>query len=227
MSIRSERIKSLIENSEKTYQELEKVTGIKKSSLQRYASGTTPKIPLDVIERLSVFFNVSKEYLMGWEDTPNGETSSRFLHSMENYSLASSILAEIRPITKKRLPLLGNVACGEPIFANEDHESYIEANADLDADFCLTAKGDSMINARIFDGDILFVKAQGTVENGEIAVVLIDNEATVKRVYYDKENNVITLVPENPTHKPLRYTGEQLNQIRILGKVISGQYTVE
>ena len=123
--------------------------------------------------------------------------------------------------------MLGNVACGEPIFANEEHETYIEADADVLADFCLTAKGDSMINARIFDGDILFVKSQDTVDDGEIAVVLIDNEATVKRVYYDKENNIITLVPENPTHKPLRYTGEQLNQIRILGKVISGQYSVE
>lgn len=86
MSIRSERIKSLIENSGKTYQELEKATGIKKSSLQRYASGTTAKIPLDVIERLSMFFNVSKEYLMGWED----ENSSR-AYSMQVLPVASSI----------------------------------------------------------------------------------------------------------------------------------------
>lgn len=89
MSIRSDRIKSLIENSGKTYQELEKVTGIKKSSLQRYASGATAKIPLDVIERLSVFFNVSKEYLMGWEDE-----EVRFTHSMEAYSIARAALAE-------------------------------------------------------------------------------------------------------------------------------------
>ena len=68
MSIRSERIKSLIEQSDKTYQELEKITGIKKSSLQRYASGVTTKIPLDVIEKLSKTFNVSQEYLMGWDE---------------------------------------------------------------------------------------------------------------------------------------------------------------
>lgn len=68
MSIRSERIKALIENSELSYQELEKLTGIKKSSLQRYASGATTKIPLDVIEKLAVAFNVSQEYLMGWEE---------------------------------------------------------------------------------------------------------------------------------------------------------------
>lgn len=68
MSIRSERIKSLIEQSKRSYQELEKITGIKKSSLQRYASGVTTKIPLDVIEKLSVAFGVSQEYLMGWDD---------------------------------------------------------------------------------------------------------------------------------------------------------------
>ena len=68
MSTRSERIKSLIEQSGMSYQELEKTTGIKKSSLQRYASGVTTKIPLDVIEKLSVAFHVSQEYLMGWEE---------------------------------------------------------------------------------------------------------------------------------------------------------------
>jgi transcriptional regulator with XRE-family HTH domain len=71
MSIRSERIKALVESSGLSYQEIEKLTGIKKSSLQRYASGATTKIPLDVIEKLSVAFNVSQEYLMGWEEKKN------------------------------------------------------------------------------------------------------------------------------------------------------------
>lgn len=130
-------------------------------------------------------------------------------------------------VARKKLRMLGNVACGEPIFADEDRETLIDVNDDLDADFCLTAKGDSMINARIFDGDILFVKIQPTVNNGEIAVVLIEDEATVKRVYYDRENSILTLVPENPKYKPLRYSGSELDRIRILGKVVSGNYTVE
>ena len=133
----------------------------------------------------------------------------------------------IRPIATKKLPMLGNIACGEPIFANEVHGAYVDASVEVDADFCLTAKGDSMINARIFDGDILFVKSQPTVDDGEIAVILIDDEATVKRVYYDRENNIVTLVPENPIYKPMRYMGEQLEQIRIIGKVVFGQYHVE
>lgn len=68
MSIRSERIKALVESSGMSYQEIEKLTGIKKSSLQRYASGETTKIPLDVIEKLSISFNVSQAYLMGWDE---------------------------------------------------------------------------------------------------------------------------------------------------------------
>ena len=76
MSVRSERIKALIEESGKSYQELEKDTGIKKSSLQRYASGVTSKIPLNVIEKLSVAFNVSQEYLMGWAEEPTKKENS-------------------------------------------------------------------------------------------------------------------------------------------------------
>lgn len=74
MSIRSERIKALVDRSEMSYQDLEKLTGIKKSSLQRYASGVTTKIPLDVIEKLSTAFNVSQEYLMGWEEKESSPT---------------------------------------------------------------------------------------------------------------------------------------------------------
>ena len=77
MSTRSERIKSLIEQSRLSYQELEKITGVKKSSLQRYASGTTAKIPLDVIEKLSKTFNVSQEYLMGWSDSKKTNTPEK------------------------------------------------------------------------------------------------------------------------------------------------------
>lgn len=76
MKSRADRIKELIEESEKSYQELEKITGIKKSSLQRYASGATTKIPLDAIEKLSAAFNVSQEYLMGWEDEKENKKNS-------------------------------------------------------------------------------------------------------------------------------------------------------
>ena len=133
----------------------------------------------------------------------------------------------ILPLPKtKKIPLLGNVACGEPLFAEQNIEGHFSAPEELGADFCLRAKGDSMTNARIFDGDIVFVHQQPMVEDGEIAVILIDDEATIKRVYYDRENGFLTLVPENPQYKVMRFQGEKLNQIRILGKVIAGYYKI-
>ncbi len=163
-------------------------------------------------------FGLIPSNILGCDDEPYDENTKYLLSRRNNIGMY--------PLKKKKLPLLGNVACGEPIFAEESFDAYVSVGADVEADFCLRAKGDSMINARIFDGDVLFVKSQPMVEDGEIAVVLVEDEATVKRVYYDRENSTITLVPENPTYKVMRFMGEQLNQIRILGKVIAGQYDV-
>ncbi len=91
---------------------------------------------------------------------------------------------------------------------------------DLDVDFCLRAAGDSMIGARIYDGDIVFVRKQSSVDNGEIAAVLIDDEATLKRVYYYPDKNKLVLSPENPKYEPFVYIGEELDEVRILGKVV-------
>lgn len=83
----------------------------------------------------------------------------------------------------QRVPLLGRIACGEPILADESFECYVEVGTRIRCDFCLKAHGDSMVNARIHDGDIVFIRQQDAVENGEIAAVLIDDEATLKRVF--------------------------------------------
>lgn len=101
-----------------------------------------------------------------------------------------------------------------------------DAGTNINADFCLKAKGDSMIGARIQDGDIVFIRKQSIVENGEIAAVIIDNEATLKRVYYEKDKNKLFLQAENPKYPPLSYEGEELDHIRILGKAIVFQSDV-
>jgi repressor LexA len=116
--------------------------------------------------------------------------------------------------------MLGDISCGQPRYTDEDHETYIEAAGNIQADFCLRAKGDSMIGARIMDGDIVFIREQPMVEDGEIAAVIIDDEATLKRVKYNKEKQQLTLFPANDKYDPLVYIGEELNQIRILGKAV-------
>lgn len=132
----------------------------------------------------------------------------------------------IFPIEIKKFPLLGEIACGQPIFVNEDRESYILAGSNIKADFCLKARGDSMINARILDGDIVFIRQQPVVNDGEIAAVVIDDTATLKRVYYDREQNTIQLVAENPAYRPLIYQNDMLSEIQILGKAVAFQSDV-
>ena len=126
----------------------------------------------------------------------------------------------ISPVHLKRFRMLGEIACGEPIWAEEDKESYVMADTDIHADFCLKAKGDSMVNARINDGDVVFIQQTDIVRNGEIAAVIIDNEATLKRVYYYPDKNKLVLNPENPRYEPLVYLKEELEQIRILGRAV-------
>lgn len=125
----------------------------------------------------------------------------------------------IMPMPKTyKIPLLGTIACGEPILAAENIEDEVEIPEHIHADFALRCKGDSMINARIHDGDIVYIRQQPSVNNGEIAAVLIGDEATLKRVYVHSDH--VVLQPENPSFDPLVYFGEAMEQIRILGKAV-------
>lgn len=146
--------------------------------------------------------------------------------NMEIDDLSFPNIPNIYPIELKRFPLLGEIACGEPRFASEDRASYVEASTDIQADFCLKAKGDSMINVRIQDGDIVFIREQPSVYNGEIAAVVIDDEATLKRVFYYPEKDLFILKAENPKYDDLIYSKSELDNIRILGKAIAFQSDV-
>lgn len=199
-----EKIKRMRLDLKLTQEELAIAAGTTKQTIHKYETGIISNIPASKIKAIADKLNSTPAYLMGWEEI---STTTNY----ENYGL--------RPIEKKKFPMIGEIACGEPIFCNEDYESFVEASSNIDADFCLTAKGDSMINARIFDGDIVFVKSQSYVDNGEIAVVVIDDEATLKRVY--KYPNRVELRPENPTYKVLNYEGDQLEHINILGKAVA------
>lgn len=187
--------------------EVANALGKNRATVYRYESNEIEKLPTTVLEPLANVLGVSPGYLMGWENVGD------FAALIDKYD-------NISPIRLKKFPMLGEIACGEPIWADEDKESHIMADMDIQADFCLTAKGDSMINARINNGDIVFIKQMPVVQNGDIAAVIIDNEATLKRVYYYPEKNKLVLNPENPAFEPLVYVDDELNTIRILGKAV-------
>ena len=132
------------------------------------------------------------------------------------YSLPSNIIPmpQMNP-----LPLVGGIACGKPVLAVENIEETVEAPENVRADFALRCKGDSMINARIYDGDIVYIRKQPTVDNGQIAAVLIDDEATLKRVQI--YNDHIVLKPENPLYKPLVFWDEEMENVHILGLAVA------
>ena len=199
-----DRVKELRLKKGLTQEALAEKLGYKsKSSVAHIENGRD--IPRSMIVQLSEILDTTPAYLMGWEDSEGS-----LFNKYDN----------IHPIQLKKIPLLGEIACGEPIWADENKEHYVMADMDIDADFCLTAKGDSMVNARINNGDIVFIKQMPLVQNGEIAAVIIDNEATLKRVYYYPDKNKLVLNPENPAYEPLIYINEELDSVRILGKAV-------
>lgn len=145
--------------------------------------------------------------------------------SLEADAVANSGIRNLIPMPEMRtIPLLGAIACGTPILAKENLDGEVAVPSTVHADFALICKGDSMINARIFDGDVVYIRQQEMVENGEIAAVLIGDEATLKRVRLFPDH--IILEPENPTFRPLSYWAEEMNQVRILGKAVAFTSTV-
>lgn len=204
-----ERLKSLRIAKDLSQMDLAKQLKTSKSSINMYERGEREP-GIETLERIADFFNVDLDYLLGKSDFANRH---EWLSSIDR---AVNIIP--MPQTRK-IPLLGTIACGEPIAAVENIEEYISIPKDISGDFALTCKGDSMINARIFDGDIVYIRQQPTVENGEIAAVLIDGEATLKRVRLFDDH--ISLEPENPMYKPLVYWNEEMNTVRILGKAVA------
>lgn len=202
MSAISNRILNIILEKEISYGELSEKTGIPKSALQRYATGQTEKIPIDRLDSIAKAIGTTPAYLMGWEDSSTSRIPNH---------------PNILPLPRmKRWKVLGGTACGEPIFKELDEESVL-APADIDADYVFRCIGDSMINARIFNGDVVFVKSGVNVENGQIAVVRIGEEYTLKRIY--RGPDYLELRAENPMYPTQVIRGDQVNA-EIVGKAV-------
>lgn len=190
--------------------------GVAKSTIQRYEKGTIEKIKLPVIEAIARVLNVNPAWICYKSD------------KMERDLDFSPLPNNTSPLPENRsYPIIGTVACGAPILAEESISEYIQYPGDIDADFCLRCKGDSMINARIYDGDIVFIRKQDQVETGEIAAVRIGDEATLKKVYFVPGSDRIILRACNPLFPDMEFEGDTLNDMQIIGKAVSFLSTIK
>ena len=203
-----QRLYFLMDNSNIPMAALTRFAKISEEALLDWINNNTvPKDP-QVIERVKGFY-----YLTTSDLFPQSELPELYLPS------------NIIPMpAMRRIPLVGTIACGTPILANENIEGNVDIPEHVHADFALRCKGDSMINARIYDGDIVYIRQQPTVENGEIAAVLIGDEATLKR--FRRTEDRVILEPANPLFDPLVYRGEDIDNVHILGLAVAFTSTV-
>lgn len=198
------RLSELMESSGETMFTLGEYLHLSSPTVSRYCNGSmSPKVT--TIEAIAKKFDVNPAWLMGAEGVGKyPENKPKF----------------------KDIPVLGTIAAGIPILC-EDHIEYYESVAISDnIDFCLRVKGNSMINARINDGDIVFIRKQTEVENGEIAAVRIDGEeATIKRFY--KYGSTIVLRPENQTYEEKEFKSTDKKLVEVIGKVVFVKFNVK
>ncbi len=184
-----------------TLQEVADLVGVTKSTIQRYETGKieTPKLP--VIQAIAKALNANPSWLIGKSERE--EAISSFLTSAEACEVP---LLELSP---------------DGIFEYDKKCMKFADNTKDNTDFCIKMSGDSMTGARIYSGDIVFIKRQNDVNDGEIAAVMVNNEITLKRVI--KLNDKIMLRSENPAYPPVILEGDMINTFKILGKAISFQ----
>ncbi|MCI8388954.1 MAG: helix-turn-helix domain-containing protein [Clostridiales bacterium] len=194
--------------------ELSRQLNLNEAVISQYKSGKyEPK--QDRLEKFAKLLDVSESWLMGYDVDKSPATEAP-----EEEDITKKYPGIFRPQMKK-VPLLGKVACGEPIYSPNYDDGFALLNSDVAADFALVAKGESMAGVGIHSGDVVFFHEQDMVDNGQIAAVFVDDEVTLKRVYYYREKNKLVLNSENPEFEPLVYLGEELNHIHIIGKAVA------
>lgn len=204
----SQRLADAMEKRDKRAIDLSDTTGISRSAISSYLAGRW-LAKQDKVYLLAKALNVNEAWLMGYDVPMERKTRTTEPPQAKN----------IIPIQKKKIPLLGTIAAGQPIYAEEHIEEYLPIDDDLHADFALKVSGDSMINADINDGDVVFIKKQEVVENGQIAAVLIDDSATLKRFY--KIGSIVQLQAENPKYSPIICDENNCDNCRIIGLAVA------
>lgn len=185
-------------------EDLARRIGISPATVYRYESNDIANMGADKLSSIAGVLGVNPGYLMGWDEPAPLPPSLRRVESMP----------------RVQLPVIGEVAAGTPIMAENQYEAYVEPGAPLRADYVLTVRGDSMAPAYL-DGDVIFIREQPDVDDGQIAVVLIDDSVTLKHIYHFADG--ITLVSDNPAYPPMRIDPREHECIRVLGIVVGFQ----
>lgn len=208
MAFNGERLKSIREEKNISVADLARRLGIGEQAVYKYESGIVTNVPLSRVELMGKVLGIEPGYLMEWTDK-----------TIDDIIRTHPDLHPIRRI--KPVPILGAIACGTPIWAEENFEGYVGLDPEhMDGDFALYCKGDSMVDADIFNGDLVLLRKTPEVENGKIAAVLIGDEATLKKVYI--EDDTLLLQPCNSAYTPLIYKKVDLEQgeVSILGECV-------
>ena len=200
--------------------ELATRSGISKYSISHYLKGDWEG-KQDAVYELARALNVSEAWLMGY-DVPAERSAPKVSVQLDK---KPTIPPGFMPLPKMRkVPLIGAIACGDPITAIQNREGDVNAPVDMRCDFALKCQGESMIGAGIHDGDVVYIRIQPEVENGEIAAVRIGEEATLKRVYL--HNDYIELRPENPAFESIIRRREDMNDVQIEGKAVGWMHWI-
>lgn len=187
-------------------EQIAQACGVGKSIVSKWERGDIKNIRRDNLAALADVLQVSPLVLLGREEIQPNQYAN-----IPN-------LVPLAPM--QRIPLVGTIACGTPILAQENIESYVDLPKHIKADFALTCEGDSMIEAGIKDGDVVYIRTQPEVQNGQIAAVLVDGErATLKRFYFD--NGIVTLMAANQAYPPIIRSGADLEQVKVLGLAVA------
>lgn len=230
MSIENKEIGRRIEQAREyaglSKKELSNKAHVSPSTVTRYERGEFGRIKIAIIEAFANATGVNPSWIDGNSDKMVLNDADRFWNWAKEFN-ARNFPDSITPATTDTYPLLGEVACGEPIIANPEYEVYSDGHR-INADAVVKAKGDSMIGARIFDGDVVFIKYADTVENGQIAAVLVENmqsydaEVVLKR-FYRYGNDLIVLRSENPAYPDIEIHKEEHRRVKVIGKAIAFQ----
>lgn len=195
--IMAQNIRYYLKRYGKTQKEICKDLGFKEMTFSDWVNAKTyPRI--DKIEKMANYFHVQKADLVEEKRNP---------------------LKNIVPIERRMVPIIGQIAAGKPILADEHIEAFLPCDTGVHADFGLVVSGDSMIGADIHDGDVVFIRSQPIVDDGQIAAVRIDDDATLKRFY--KNPDGCTLVSMNPKYPPMVFNSGNCDSIQIIGLAVA------